>query len=98
MSITDPTKPIGIVYAEEKPDGTFLFGVGPADFELLRQGYGCMNCLEKFLIGGSLVQLPRCPLCREPVEAMIDPVPEDWAAYIAEKKAEMDEPAKPRRR
>lgn len=93
MPVDDPHKPIGIVYAEEREDGSFVFGVGPEDFELMRQGYGCMNCLEKFVVNGTLVYFPVCPFCKADVTPIVAPTPDHWLSYMKHKQEVLEKPS-----
>ncbi len=93
------------VYAKEREDGKegWIFGLDRSDYEKVRQGYACGNCLEEFQIGGSPVSLPKCSLCGEPtaisdIEATIQSTPEEWTEYLKYKKAKMEEPRGSQRR
>lgn len=66
-------KPIIPVYSEQLPDGKMLWGLGPTDFERIRQGYGCGSCLEAW----DFYQ-PSCPTCKLPVLADAVPTPNHW--------------------
>ena len=88
--------PIDPVYAESAEGGGLVFGLGPDDFEKVRQGYACAHCLEEFLVGGTLVQLAKCPTCKAPVNSdALVPAPQDWLDY--EKKRNEALSAPPRR-
>lgn len=39
--------------------GKWLFALAPDDFEKVRQGYACPNCLEDF---GGMIRM-KCPVC-----------------------------------
>ncbi len=75
------------IYAETDEKDDWIFGFGEDDFELIRQGYACAQCLEIFRIGGMLVAMYKCPLCKRPT-ALADPEralsapPEDWVEYL----------------
>lgn len=61
MSV-EPIIPIWKKLDEET--GDWVFGLHPADMELVAQRYACHNCLEQFYVGGMRVQLMKCPVCR----------------------------------
>lgn len=48
-------------------------GLTGEDFEKVRQGYACSNCLEDF----QGMYLERCPVCRKPTMVMVD-TPSEW--------------------
>jgi hypothetical protein len=51
---------IEAIYKEfNRETGRWLYALKPDDFEKVRQGYACPNCLEDF--GG--VILVKCPVC-----------------------------------
>ncbi len=77
----DPAKPIRQTYAHLNPDGSWLWGLGDEEYERVRQGYGCDNCREPFVVGGLPAKLPRCPVCRKEQEWALGRIvskPEDW--------------------
>lgn len=47
-------------YTEQLPDGRVLFGLTHSDFEKVRLGYGCPDCLEDY----NGVYQAVCPVCR----------------------------------
>ena len=48
-------------YTEVNPvSGRALFALNRDDYEKIRQGYGCPNCLEDY----QGMYLPTCPLCK----------------------------------
>ncbi len=88
--------PIDFIYAEPAEGGGIVFGLGPGDYEKVRQGYACGHCLEEFLVGGTLVQLPKCPTCGRLADtSSVVPTPTEWVEY--EKKRNEALSAPPRR-
>ena len=55
-----------------------LFALTPDDYEKVRQGYGCPECLEDFYG----VYMLRCPVCGHTrQEGEVQAVPHDWQAH-----------------
>jgi hypothetical protein len=55
--MADPIKPVYSRY--DRTTGQYMWGLGPDDYERIRQGYGCPRCLEAFEF-----YTARCPVCR----------------------------------
>ena len=56
-----------------------LFALSKEDFEKVRQGYGCPECLEDY----NGVYLPQCPLCKHVRrDGEVVQAPEDWEAHV----------------
>ena len=62
-----------------RPGERPLFALTPEDYDKVRQGYGCAECLEDF----NGVYMMKCPVCghiRQDGEVVA--VPEDWRAHV----------------
>lgn len=64
--------------------GKVLNGLGPDDFERVRSGYGCHQCLAKFKT--YLVTCPACGFVRN-VEQDIEGAPELWVDHLKQREA-----------
>jgi len=48
------------IYYEIRPNGSTLWALGQRDYDKIKDGYGCPNCLEDF----NGVLLLECPVCK----------------------------------
>ena len=63
---------IRAVYTEIMEDGRPRFGLSEMDYEKIRAGYGCPNCLEDFTEGSGVAVYAKCPVCGHRIDANAD--------------------------
>jgi hypothetical protein len=73
-----------VMYRSDPVTGEVLNGLGPADFNRVKSGYGCPKCCAKFKT--YLLTCPVCSYTRNLEEDVVSP-PQHWVDHLEERNA-----------
>ena len=73
------------IFRKEGPDGRWLNGLGPEDWQRVIDGYGCPDCLAQFRMW-----VASCPLCGwvRGVGSDVQQAPDYWTQHLRDRADE----------
>jgi hypothetical protein len=72
------------IFTKDLPNGQRLNGLGPDDYQKVKEGYACPECLAEFVT--YLVTCPVCRYKRDPDRDILE-APRIWTDHLANRES-----------